>query len=329
MVFYVLDLVLGVYCCFFFVLGESSPPETSLQYQSNDCIEDFNSDAELSQIHHATPQQRSATIGADTPPVVSKSSTSQAFINRSDTLGASNQRETNLDGANSSDPTQTGDGRRESIEGQRQDRDLHALVMSVRDLTVGENPTDATPTNSNQEARKPKPESESDSDHEHIRGKSPRDSREHRYKDKNESRDKYRRERYSPDSFRERKVDKRRYRDRRYEDDTEDYFSDRERDRRRQERDKRDDYERKYASLRRDKEKDRRRREPKDGRRDYYYNRYQDDYEDNSRSRPSSRSDSMHDSYHERSHEQRRHREQPPRRHREREPFNPYMQVHF
>lgn len=180
-------------------------------------------------------------------------------------------RETNLDGANSSDPAQSGDTRRESIEGQTQECDLSNLVTSIRDLTVGENSTDVPPGNVTQDSnRRSSRESESDSD----RGSHRKNSRQKRSKEKEDARDKYKRDKY--DSYKDKKYEKKNYRDKRYDDDTEEYYSDRERDRRKQMRDKRDDYDRKYTSLKRDKDRSDKKR--KDNRREYY-NRY-DDYED-------------------------------------------------
>lgn len=184
-------------------------------------------------------------------------------------------RETNLDGENSSDKAQSIDIRRESIEGQTHECDVNNLVASVRDLTVGENPTDAPLSSLNQDnKRRSSRESESDTDPDNHR-KSPRPRRS---KEKDDPRDKYRRDKYAADNYRDKKYDKKNYRDRRYEDDTEEYYSDRERDRRKYARDKRDDYERKYTSLKR--EKDRGDKKRRDNRRDYYYNRYDDEYDD-------------------------------------------------
>lgn len=260
--------------------GESSPPDVvSLQYQGNERLDaDYISESELmTQTHSATPQQRSATIGADTPPAISLNSLSSQAPRAEPLIDhrmSQKPRETILDGENSSDPTQTSDVRRESIEGQTQDRDITNLVTSIRDLAVGENVTDKTIANTNQDTlRRSSRESESDSDQEIRRN-------DRKNKDKDDLRDKHRRDRYPGENYRDRKYEKRRPRDRRYDDDTEEYYSDRERDRRRQERDKRDDYEKKYASLKREKEsRDKRRR---DNRRDYYYDRY-DDYEDPSK----------------------------------------------
>lgn len=218
--------------------GESSSPETTQYPQSY-----------VSEVELASAQPRSATIGADTPP----------NVNRSETIGSDdfvNQVTTEVN-------------RRQSIEGQPEDTEVSALTNTVRDLTVGENTTDGT----NSVERKTSRQESSDSERE--RDTSPRDRRG---RNRHEDRAKQGRNRYSPDTYKDKRG---RYRDRRYEEDT-DYYSERERERR-----NREEYERKYGSLRREKEKERRRRERQDyergGRRDYYYGRYEDDYENDTR----------------------------------------------
>lgn len=257
--------------------GESSSPETTSrqqQYQSNS----YASEVELSELTaHASPQPRSATIGADTPPNVNRSET----IIGSDTPISNdlNQRSDSRFGADGLD-NQTGSGesnRRQSIEGQPEDSGVTALTNIVRDLTVGENTTDGAISGAGDAKRKTSRQESSDSDRDR-RDPSPRSHRERKHDDRNKGRS---RERYSPDSFRDKKYDRSRYRDRRYEEDT-DYYSEKERERR-----NREEYERKYSSLRREKEKERKRRERhdygRDDRRDYYYGRYDDDYENDTR----------------------------------------------
>lgn len=172
------------------------------------------------------------------------------------------------------------ENRRESIEGEPEEIEISNLVNSVRDLTVGENPTDIPVSTSGipESTRKTSRQESSDSDREQ-RGVSPRDRRDHRYHERDERGGKGKpRERYSPDNYnRDKKYERRRYKDRRYDDDT-DYYSEKERERK-----NREEYERKYSSLRRDKDKDRRRKDGREGRRDHYYGRYEDEYENNTR----------------------------------------------
>lgn len=275
------------------VPGESSSPETIRQqgYQLN-ITSSYASETELTQLtSHVSPQPRSATIGADTPP--------NPGSNRSETIGSDtpvpldnnqdNNRNTSSNedrvGADGLDSQLGGDGsennRRESIEGQQEETTIGSLVNSIRNLTVGENTTDAggsVTTNVSDSVRRRSRQESSDSD---ARNASPRGSRDRRYHDKEDKVKSKSRDRYSPDSYKDKRYDRRRYKDRRYDDDT-DYYSDKERERK-----NREEYEKKYSSLRKDKEKDRRRRENRDygrdGRRgDYYYNRYED-YENDSR----------------------------------------------
>lgn len=276
------------------VPGESSSPETIRQqgYQLHVTSSYAESEAELTQLtSHLSPQPRSATIGADTPPNPSS--------NRSETIGSDtpvpleNNQDTNRNissnenraGADGLDSQTGGDGtdnnRRESIEGQQEE--MSSLVNSVRNLTVGENPTDgatSTATNKSDSIRRHSRQESSDSERD-LRNPSPRSSRDRRQQEKDERSKAKSREKYSPDSYRDKRHERRKYKDRRYDDDT-DYYSDKERERK-----NREEYEKKYSSLRKDKEKDRRRRENRDygrdGRRgDYYYNRYED-YENDTR----------------------------------------------
>lgn len=65
--------------------GESSSPESTLRQTHR---QDEDSEPEFSQLTSHAPQQRSATIGADTPPVDAVSSISSiAITNRSETIG--------------------------------------------------------------------------------------------------------------------------------------------------------------------------------------------------------------------------------------------------
>lgn len=69
--------------------GESSSPESSLRQASR--LNELDSDGELQQLTQLTPQPRSATIGADTPPTVSAPIASlQSSVNRHDVIGGSN-----------------------------------------------------------------------------------------------------------------------------------------------------------------------------------------------------------------------------------------------
>ncbi|KRT78287.1 hypothetical protein AMK59_7091, partial [Oryctes borbonicus] len=372
------------------VPGESSSPESNSRhqyqvYQDDNRHEEYNSEVEMNQLHsNSLPQTRSATIGADTPPTIANPVITQSNMNRSETIGSDSKTEDtvrplgvvsenrmgamgvdrdqrdNLVGANSQDNIHTGENRRDSIEGELQDRDLKDLIGGVRDMTVSADV--GAPINELEQSSRGRSRQEStDSDKEVNENKLPRDHRERdkRYKEKDDRRDKNR-SRYSPDNYRDRFYDKRRPKDRRYEDES-DYYSDKEKENRRD--DRKDDYDRRYGPSR-SKDKDRRRRDgretkdrrdPRDDRegrdvrdsreydrrdRDYHrdYDRrdvrnrgdyyYYDDSYDGQRSRPSSRSDSMHESYrdrHERDHRRQRprDRERDSRRHRD---FNPYMQ---
>ncbi|KAJ8927811.1 hypothetical protein NQ314_019693 [Rhamnusium bicolor] len=326
------------------VPGESSSPESTLRHQQQRRDEN-DSESEFDQLSQLTPQPRSATIGADTPPAVPNSVITQSTLgaNRSETIGGGDSTVTSQDGGrskvtstssneNKGDKNRKGkvdkenidqNNRRDSIEGQTQEHNISNLTNSVRNLTVGGTVGRKVVTA--------------------IRSlkKLPRSSRDKRSlekskRDKDRERENYR---YSPDNYKDKKYDRRRYKERRYEEDT-DYYSDKEKERRmRDDRDR--DYERKYSSLRKDKDKDRRRRDPRDygrdRRADYYYsNRYDDEYENENRSRPSSRSDSMHESYrerHEKDHRDRRHRDRERERYRRqrdpREMFNPYQGVAY
>lgn len=279
--------------------GESSSPETTLRYNP----QQFGGDGDLSEgeMNEGANQIRSATIGADTPPVT-LGAIALANLNRSETIGAeplpypstnaearsasssynNNIRETNADGANNLDET-----RRDSIEGEPQDA-VGNLISSVRDLSVADNTNGATNLGVPEgTTRRSSRQESTDSEHDASR-KSPRDRRDRRYYDKHEQYDREKnRSRYtpSPDRYREKK-DKRKYKDRRYEEDT-DYYSDKDRERKRDDRERREDYDKKFSSLKRDKDKDRRRRDHR-GHREYprrpdYYNRYEEEYDETSR----------------------------------------------
>ncbi|CAG9858230.1 unnamed protein product [Phyllotreta striolata] len=286
------------------VPGESSSPELPMRQSRKE----NDSEPEFNQLGQHSSQPRSATIGADTPPTVSNSTTAQ---NASSTIGYSrleNGSSNSQSRGSSKEPESN--HRRDSIEGEPQDGDVSNITNSVRDMTVGENLTDGHASNNSlpeHPQRRHSRQESSESDREFRkppRGPS-RDKRssEKSRRDRDKDRDKSRRERdsrYSPDSRyeRDKKYERRRYKDRRYEEDT-DYFSDKEKERRNYD-DKDADYERKYSSLRKEKDKDRRRRDardPRDYRREYYYGNRYDDYENDQRSRPSSRTDSMHESY--------------------------------
>lgn len=229
---------------------------------------------------------RSETIGANSSPRDDSRSPNTGSDNRIGAIGIdTSARELNLTGASNSDQVKN-DTRRESIEGQTQDMELSNLVASVRDLAVGENPTDGPMSagSVNDSVKRHSRQESSDSDH-NERGKSPRDRRDRKYKDKDDRRDKGR-SRYSPDSYGNKRYDRRRHREKYYDDDT-DYLSDKER----RTGDRREDYDRKYSSLRKDKDRDKKRRDPRDardygrdGRREYYYNRgYDDRYDEEPR----------------------------------------------
>lgn len=317
--------------------GESSSPEVFAVRQSRVYQMPVYADGDVSESESNQPvasQVRSATIGADTPPVTGNlaiGTSTNVAANRSETIGAdlllpyssttnsenkksnnqvcsasssynSNIRETNADGANNLDEKNITNppvsNRRDSIEGQPQDSNstISNLVNSVRDLTVGENTTDganSTLSLPERPTRRSSRQESTDSEHEHEnRVKISKDRKDRRYNDKTEQYEREKgRSRYSPspEQYRDKKHDRRRYRDKRYDDDT-DYYSDKERGGRREDRDRREEFDRKYSSLKKDKEKERKRREHRshrdygrDGRRNDYYGRYDDDYDDPSR----------------------------------------------
>lgn len=267
------------------VPGESSSPESSSypRYQNEPVYQQSHFDdddpSEMDLNIPGIQSQRSATIGADTPPTqattagYSSSSSGDPIISRVGAVGIdSERRETDLDGANTLDESLPSvsslpleSNRRNNIDGGPQE---------VRNQTVGQNPTDLPMTSGSQDkSRKSNRSYTNDSDHEQkdrLRGSSPGRYRDRRYYD-----DRRHKDRESPDKYRDRKYDRRQ--DKRYEDDT-DYYSDKERNERRH-REERDEYDRRYNSLRRDKDRDRRRRDyERDDRRNDYYYRY--DYED-------------------------------------------------
>lgn len=298
--------------------GESSSPESSSRqtqpivvqgYMQTavfrpapfDDADNYVSESELNQMNVTLVSQRSATIGADTPPVTnqqaisntgySSSSSVDPITSREGAVGIdNNDKQTDKAGSNTTDDNYSAgvpsdNNRREAIDGGPVDE-----ISPVRDQTVGQNATDSVTSVPNQtekhRSRNYTTDSEQDQPKErHNRGASPggRYDKDRRYyEDRRERRD-----RDSPDRFRgerDRKYDKRRHKDRRYEEDT-DYYSDKERSERRH-KEEREEYDRRYSSLRRDKERDRRRDrgdrreyERDDRRSDYYYNgRYDDEY---------------------------------------------------
>lgn len=263
--------------------GESSSPESNSRhpyqvYQGDNRHEEYNSEVELN-----FPQTRSATIGADTPPTVANPTTAQSNLNRSETIGSDSKPEEvvrnvgvtaenrmgamgvdrdNLIGAGPQENLHTGENRRDSIEGEPQDKDLKDLIGGVRDLTVTADVGVAS-TELEQSSRGRSRQESTDSDREANGNKSPRD-KDRRYREKDDRREKNRSNRYSPDSYRDRRYDRRRPRDRRYEDES-DYYSDRDKDKGRDER--KDDYDKRYGSSR-SKDKDRRKRDGGRDRRD-------------------------------------------------------------
>lgn len=77
--------------------GESSSPESNVRRSSR--INENDSDAELQQLTQQTPQARSATIGADTPPTVGNVVSQMiSGANRLDIIGGSSEenQENNL-----------------------------------------------------------------------------------------------------------------------------------------------------------------------------------------------------------------------------------------
>lgn len=263
--------------------------DATLYQQSHYDDDIYVSETELNQVGSLTVSQRSATIGADTPPTVNQQNTpittystppTEPVISRVGAVGIDSElRDTDVDGANTLDeslpstsslPPDT--SRRDNIDGGPQEG-------AVRNQTVGQNSSDASPSNATQEkTRKVKRIYATDSDYEQskerLRSSSPRYEKEKRYyEDKRNTQD-----RDSPEQYRDKSYSKRydvRHEDKRYDDDT-DYYSDKERtDRRRKER---DDYDRHYGSLRRDKEHERERRRRDYDRDDREYYRYEEDY---------------------------------------------------
>lgn len=289
------------------------------QPESNFDDDNYVSETELNQISGISTQ-RSATIGADTPPTTAQqtgySSSSSTEPCRVGAVGIDSEcRETDLDGANTLDeslpsassiPPET--NRRDNIDGGQAE--------------------DSQQSSGSQDKGRKSRNYDSDEQKERHRNSSPGRYEDRRYYDD--------RRRESPDRYK--KYDRRdRHRgEKRYEDDA-DYYSDKERNDRRM-REERDDYGR-YNSLRRDKDREKRRRDyDRDDRRNDYYYRYDEDYyRDSNRSRPSSRSDSMHDSYRERSHRERheldrsmRHKDRDrDRDQRRREHYNQYYPVNI
>lgn len=218
------------------VPGESSSPES---YNNRSTVfqpyEDDNSESELIM----PVVSRSATIGADTPPV-----TQQNFVSEPLRVGAvgidSEPRDTDVDGANTLDES----------------------IPSASSI-----PPDSRTPKQNEQNDKRKPRSYgTDSDEQKDR-RSPRYEKDRRYYD--ERRD-------SPDYRRHDRRD-RRHDERKYDDDT-DYYSDKERERRhREERD--DYEKRYGSLRRDKDKRDRRRDyDDRERRRDDYYYRYEDDY---------------------------------------------------
>ncbi|ERL85134.1 hypothetical protein D910_02556, partial [Dendroctonus ponderosae] len=317
------------------VPGESSSPETSLRRQN---VEENDSEREL--VHEVQPP-RSATIGADTPPIQTQmilsplSVSPNLVVDHPDLPQGPLPNESKLMKSVklANEKIDQSESRRETTDGE-----VAGLTRAVRNLTVGENLTDGTSNNSQPELsprRQSRQESsESESDRKNARSHRDRRSAEklksrdkdrERYKERDIDRDRGRErnsDRFSPDPYRDKRDGRgRRYRDRRYEDET-DYYSDKDRKLR---DDRERDYEKKYSSLRKDKERRRKDRDPREIREasrrvDYYY------YD--RASRPSSR-DSMHESYRERRHEPDSRDRRPPRdRYRSRDhkdQYNPYQ----
>ncbi|CAH0559554.1 unnamed protein product [Brassicogethes aeneus] len=279
--------------------GEPSSPEARRQ--------EVDSEPEFDRLASLTPQQRSATIGADTPPADAAA------------------------GSNASRPE------------RKPDKDVSSMINSVRNLTVGENTDDDDSVKGSGAREDSSDSAEADASKKRDGKRYHHDKNKYRDRytpeksDKKYDKRRYNRERrydddtedYFSDRDRDRDRDPRRDH-RNYE--SKKYGSLRNKDKDRRRRDPRDT---------RDPRDPRDPREPRsyrgDPRRnDYYgYNRYEDDYAENSR--PTSRSDSMHESFKDRADPRHRHKERDPyRKPRDGrdfynpypgyDPFNPYYQ---
>lgn len=134
----------------------------------------------------------------------------------------------------------TGKGsRRDSIEGEQQEKKIGNITKTLRNLTVGENLTDGQTSNTSftdSNVRRLSRQESSDSEEEQkkqsrvLRDKRTNEKfRRDKEREKERTRDRNK-DRYSPDSYRGRKYDRRRYKDRYYEDET-DFYSDKEKER--------------------------------------------------------------------------------------------------
>ncbi|XP_071051239.1 uncharacterized protein [Onthophagus taurus] len=220
--------------------GESSSPETSRQYPppvSSYMDEPQDSEGEINQ----APQQRSATIGADTPPGLQTNSNRAEIIIGQDSISQENDKE-----------------RPESIEGQPTDPGtVTSITSGLRDLTIDSN----TSIMDDPSIRR----STSDSEAEEELSRSSRDKQRDRRYTRESDRRQPEKQRYSPmESYDHNTKRGYRRRDQRHYDDDTDYYSDREQK-------EREDYEinRKSTSLRRsdkDLDKNKRRRDGYDRR---------------------------------------------------------------
>lgn len=111
--------------------GESSSPESNVRHSSR--INENDSESELQQLTQHTPQARSATIGADTPPAVSNvviQTTSSA--NRLDIIGASsegNQETGRAIGSNNLVDNGPGDKNNRKLGTKQFETGIHATLL--------------------------------------------------------------------------------------------------------------------------------------------------------------------------------------------------------
>ncbi|XP_076251335.1 endoplasmic reticulum export factor secretory 16 isoform X3 [Rhynchophorus ferrugineus] len=237
--------------------GESSSPETSLHQQN---IDDNDSESELnhtvsSNVTNAPPQ-RSATIGADTPPRVPNPVIPvQPPSNRSEVIGGGDEESPNSGNdvpepsvpknvslndtkskslSKSKEKIEHHENRREKVEGQNNDTTVSSITNSIRNLTVGENLTDGQASNTSVHDHSPRrpsrqESSESDSDRKHpsrsrrdkrsMEKSKYRDKEKDRYRDRDGERERHKErdsDRYSPEAYRDRRD--RREREKRYRD---------------------------------------------------------------------------------------------------------------
>ncbi|ENN72297.1 hypothetical protein YQE_11040, partial [Dendroctonus ponderosae] len=183
------------------VPGESSSPETSLRRQN---VEENESEREL--VHEVQPP-RSATIGADTPPIQTQmilsplSVSPNLVVDHPDLPQGPLPNESKLMKSVklANEKIDQSESRRETTDGE-----VAGLTRAVRNLTVGENLTDGTSNNSQPELS-PRRQSRQESSESESDRKNARSHRDRRSAEKLKSRDKDR------ERYKERDIDRDRY----------------------------------------------------------------------------------------------------------------------